>query len=379
MMRRLARFRSRPRFAPRVLIFSSGGVRNAGDDAILLRSVERVRGCSRSSEIDYITDGIGPLAPIPGARWLAGVGPEGALGDLLDVHGYDLVVIAGGGYACDWFCTPLFERRVLVAEKCRAVGVPVVVSGLGVGPLDDAHTVETVRLLVDAANAVSLRDPGSRALLTKHAVGVERVTVTGDDALGLRPPSNLEDSLGRAPFMVVHVRDASYGTDDRSLLSAWMRAVIEAARAESCDVVGISVNDQGHAPEAATLRELAAEIGAPGLRVVETASDPRMIAGVVAGARSVVAHSYHVALFALAAGRPTVLASNGPYYELKAAGLAELAGLSPAVASPVPLTAGELRSRLASVERELVGNEALARASKSVDAWFAQQWRTLVG
>jgi polysaccharide pyruvyl transferase WcaK-like protein len=362
-----------------VLIFSSGGVRNAGDDAILLRSIERVRGCSRSSEIDYITDGIGPLAPIPSARWLAGVGPEGDLGDLLDVHGYDLVVIAGGGYACDWFCTPLFERRVLVAERCRAAGVPVVVSGLGVGPLEDAHTVETVGLLVDAANAVSLRDQRSRALLTKHAVGVERVTVTGDDALGLRPPSNLENSLGRAPFMVVHVRDASYGTDDRSLLSAWMRAVIEAARAESCDVVGISVNDQDHAPEAATLRELAAEIGAPGLRVVETASDPRMIAGVVAGARSVVAHSYHVALFALAAGRPTVLASKGPYYELKAAGLAELAGLSPAVASPVPLTARELHSRLSSVERELIGNDALARASKSVDAWFARQWHTLVG
>jgi hypothetical protein len=90
--------------------------------------------------------------------------------------------------------------------------------------------------------------------------------------------------------------------------------------------------------------------------------------GLVA-ADAVVTHSYHVALWALEAGTPTLLATGSDYYEAKAEGLRALAGLT----SPIALVAGPtvdtLERQLEAVRGEL-DPTVLAGVAARVSEWW---------
>src|SRR5262249_23697567 len=151
--------------------------------------------------------------------------------------------------------------------------------------------------LVAAAHATSVRDELSRAFVPSAAL-------TGDDALGLGGAS-IPSSPAR---ILVHLRDAWYHNDDLDALREWARAATKVATTRDVELVGVVVNDRPEAPEADTLRDA-------GVTNVVDATDPRQLVAHARHAQGVVAHSYHVALFALAAGVPAVLATASPYYE----------------------------------------------------------------
>src|SRR5689334_958679 len=92
----------------RVLVCSSGGVRNAGDDAILLRTIERIRRAAPRIRIDVLTDEPRPVPPLTRVR-AAGRNADADV----DVSRYRLVVVAGGGFACDWFASHVTSRARL--------------------------------------------------------------------------------------------------------------------------------------------------------------------------------------------------------------------------------------------------------------------------
>jgi polysaccharide pyruvyl transferase WcaK-like protein len=340
----------------RVLVCSSGGVRNLGDDAILLRTAERIRARFRRARIDALTDEPGP---IPGFPALQRIG-RNRDADRIEYESYGLVVIAGGGFACDRFGSHVTARRA-IAEHAAAAGVPVVVTGHGVGPLQDATVGNDLRALARIANGFSVRDECSRELLDSFGVSA---VVTGDDALGLegyrgRPP--------RHPYVVVHLRDASYHTTDPDDRRAWVDAALKLAETHGWRVVGLAVNDRAEAPEHATLRAAGID------RVVDATHDARLAVSTAARAAGVVSHSYHLALFALANGVPAVLTTASPYYAQKGEGLRRLALLSDAMLAPQPSDAQELGDRLDEVRSGLHENEALARAAAQVDAFFNEQ------
>lgn len=83
-----------------------------------------------------------------------------------------------------------------LATRAVAAGVPIFVTGQGVGPLAATGDLET---LTHAAQAVSVRDELSGTL-------VPGATLTGDDALGL---GGVAISSARARLLV-HVREATY-------------------------------------------------------------------------------------------------------------------------------------------------------------------------
>ena len=332
----------RRRNPARIVVCSSGGVRNAGDDAILLRTVERIRALDPGAAIEVLTEEAGP-APVATVGTLTD-----RVGDL-DLGGVSLVVVAGGGFANDWFGAHLAPRRIL-AERAISFNIPVITTGQGVGPLRDPTIRADLDGLVRASTAVSVRDRLSRDLLP-HA------HLTGDDALGL---SGGESPIG-APALVLHLRHASYHSDDRDELVAWARAAQEV----NDRVVGLAINDRPEAPEHATLHDAGIA------HIVDATRDPRALVVATRDAYAVVAHSYHVALFALAAGVPTVLAAANDYYAAKAEGLQRLAEVSDALIAPTAPTAKELTERLEQVRADLRDNDALARAAKRVDEFFS--------
>lgn len=364
---------------PRVLVVAPGGVGNVGDDAITTAVAERLRRLTPGTSIEVVTDG--PLLAAPEGAWWRGTLTEVvAAPATVNPAEYLAVVFAGGGSTASVWREGLIEPRVALARRLRAAGVPYVMSGLGVGPLDGVADERSVAELVGGAERVALRDEGSADLCRSLGVDAGRSTTTGDDALGLRPSGAdtlaaalAEVGVGDRPYLAVSIRAAPYVGDVD--LERWSAEVDRVAAERELAVLGVALNDVGADPEAALLARLAhggARRRAP-WHVLGVEHDPRLAAAAMAGAQAAAVHSYHAALFALVAGRPVVLGAASDYYRRKAEGLARLVGLQEAFVAR-PGEPADLAGRLDAVAAALGAGAGLGPATDAVAAW----WRATV-
>ncbi len=243
--------------APRILVIGSGGLRNHGDDAILLSTLQRLQ---------RIRPGIIPLVVSDGAE----VPPLGRLGvwaatvqelcqaldpvliregcrDRLDGNELatqvgatagpnsfvpvdwselDVILFAGGGNLTDNF-PDIASWRTAIAATARAQGIPYIVSGQGVGPLT-AATEAMVTFLAEGAVRFGVRDPFSADCLRRLLNSSVHVEVVGDDSLGLATadPAEVDELLREIgvspemPLLGFHARQACYvGCSPIELLS----------------------------------------------------------------------------------------------------------------------------------------------------------------
>ena len=378
---------------PRIAILASGGVGNLGDDAITAAVVRRVLEASPGADVDLFTDRDRPETAMPLVPWggtvtdvWRGLDPElvaqGAAAEDVDAEalladgrgapvfdpaGYDAVVIGGGGFLSSPFARDLLVPRVAVALACAAVGTPVVWTGQGVGPCSDDE-LGLVAAAARTAAAFGCRDPLGAASLDPLAPG--RATVVGDDAMAVVPDPDvavplLDDTDG--PWVVLHVRDAEY-LGPRALEAAADCADRLAAELGGV-VVGLAVNDN-RPSEHEVLVRLART---PGRRstwaTVDASGRPGLARAVLGRAEAVLAHSYHVALWALLEGTPTLLVTGSDYYRQKAAGLSGLAGFPGSVGIEPDVLTDEFVPRLGEVGAWLA-HSRLADAAVEVEAWW---------
>jgi polysaccharide pyruvyl transferase WcaK-like protein len=358
-------------------VLCGAGVRNAGDDAIAIRTVERLRSLRPTRAIDVVADGALEIGGDLGAFRLGTV-VEADERLSVDRGRWDLAVVAGGGWACDHFAEPQLGSKVRLAERLAAAGTPVVVTGQGIGPACTATCIDHLVRLRAVARAMSVRDPLSSTLLDTVAPieGVD-AACTGDDALGLapgrrRPVSRILRDAGvrrRRGVLLFHARRAAYGTEDVAPLAAWYSVASDIARRSDLAIVGLAVNDQAHAPETATLTEAAAAAELPPPPIIDVTNDVRMLVGLVARADLVLSHSYHVTLFALAWGVPSLLVVPGDYYAAKGAGLAALADLPASLVAPSPPSTEDALHAIDDLSRHLRGRHNLLPATQAVDAF----------
>jgi polysaccharide pyruvyl transferase WcaK-like protein len=367
----------------RLLVVAPGGVANLGDDLITAAGLECLAGTGL--DLDVVTDGDQPVALPPSAEWVgtlheavwglrpdeleddervAGAAARVEVGRLdhrpVDPGAYAGAVFLGGGSLTSLWGDLNVAPRALLASALRRAGVPYVLGGQGVGPLDDIDR-GLVEQLAAGARAVAARDPASADLLGAGAV------TTGDDALLLSAPAS---AGGADPYVVLSVRAAGYVGADFADLERWASAVDAYALEHGLTVVGVPFNDQPDSPELTTLLHLA-RTGSPRAArwvVHDHDPDPRRVAAVLAGAQAVVTHSFHAALVGLAAGVPAVLGAASPYYEAKADGLRAVAGL-PAELVVRPGEPLDLTQRLEAVRAGL-GDGGLEVARERVHAWW---------
>jgi colanic acid/amylovoran biosynthesis protein len=236
----------------------------------------------------------------------------------VDPHRYGAALFLGGGTLTSLWGDTLVAPRAVLGSALRRAGVPYVLTGQGIGPLDDADRA-LVEHLAAGASGVAGRDPAS-----SRALGPGAVTV-GDDAMVLHPAACARPVEG--PYLVLSVRAADYVAAAPADLERWAAEVDRYAAAQGLTVVGVPFNDQPRIEEVATLLGLARSDRAARWLVRDFDPDPRRVATVLAGAGAVVTHSYHAALLALVAGVPAVLGAASPYYEGKAEGLRALLDL----------------------------------------------------
>ncbi|MGI8939021.1 MAG: polysaccharide pyruvyl transferase family protein, partial [Iamia sp.] len=385
----------------RILVVAPGGVANAGDDAITVQGLDRLRrAVGDGVDLDLATDGadlpadlgpirwLGPLIDLlPGLDYehlgrldaaLASAAEKARIGEghwrALDPGAYDAAVVLGGGSLASGWSAGLVGPRAVLGAALRTAEVPYALSGQGIGPLDDPEDESLVAGLLAGAAAVACRDESSAALArTLRGVDPAQAVVTGDDALGL---VGAVRTAGRRPYLAVTVRSAAYvgGREGDDLAREWVLAADAVAAERGWDVVGVALNSQAPDPEVATLARIRATTPLQAeWHLVECGTDPRRLVAEVAGAEAVAAQSFHAALLALAAGVPAALGAATPYYQAKAAGLASQTGLPGALAVRDP---ADLATSLAEVSRALAEEpDPLAATAEAVDTW----WATLPG
>ncbi len=380
---------------PRVLIVCSGGVGNFGDDAISGAVIERVRAACPTAAIEIISDGEMPLINGPATPWAGTVVETWQGTNGLDLGAFDLAVFAGGGNLTSWFAPTLLIPRCDIARRLAEHGVPVIWSGQGIGPCTDAE-LDLVVAAARSARTFGCRDRLSVELVAQRVAQaaqpgepvesgepvepgklVELVELVGDDAMGLprADDARLAAVMRRAEvtterFVVLHVRLALYaGTASPAEFAELADAIDALAWRTGATVVGlVTNNNEPH--EALVLAALAqpAPRRSP-WRIIDLVDDPELARAVLAAADAVISHSYHVALWALEAGTPALLATGSAYYEAKAEGLRALAGLTASIALDAHSGIDSLDKQLDAVRSEL-DPAVLARAAGDVTAWW---------
>ena len=404
---------------PRILVVAPGGVGNIGDDAISACAVRRIRRAFPDCRIEMISDRALPQMSGQPVVWIGTVlqawtglrskelssGADLSQGQvtaeqisaaqatppLLDLGSYQMAFFLGGGNLASAFAQNLLGPRVALSLCLSAAGVPVVVSGQGVGPCEEQELL-LVQLMAGQAQAFGCRDAGSAKLIDSQQSG--KVELVGDDAMSavtdapaVTDMSAITDAAAEAnsqrldqvlrsalvpdgEFLLFHARQASYvGSTQLGDLAA---AVDQLGVESNLSVLGLAVNNNPPA-EGELLASIAqtANLAAP-WRVIDAGQSVDLTVSLLSRASFVVTHSYHLALWALQAKTPAVLVVDSEYYRLKAEGLSALAGFPGSISIAADATAPEIAARLDQVRSWLEQSELDAVAER-VESWWSTQ------
>lgn len=386
----------------KVLVVSSGGVQNHGDDAILMSTLQRLGRIRPGCLAAVVTDG--PNCPPLGrlAAWLGttaefvsgldletvrhGCAADAAVAEDLsrrlelgsrprsDLNSFDVVLMAGGGNLNSYWPN-LVAVRTAIAAAARAARVPYILSGQGVGPISN-EIVPMLSFLVAGASAVATRDLPSRRMLEQLVPNSNHISMVGDDALGLScdSPLTARNKLARIgvpldrPLLAFQARDVDYVGFSRQELQATARIVDDFAADRGYIVVAVPINAQPHGPEVNLLLELthSGPRRAP-WHVANHSGDVAAISGMIKICTAVMTHSYHVAVFALENRVPTLLFARTEYYHLKAEALRSAFGIPVSLVASPNLSGPALADQLERISRS---PWSPGMTSGDVDAWL---------
>jgi colanic acid/amylovoran biosynthesis protein len=235
------------------------------------------------------------------------------------VRAADIVVASGGGYVTDtwwWHAAGVLSLLALAQRE----GKPTAMFGQGIGPI-------TQRGLRTQAGAVLRRLTvlGLREARVGHDLALSlgtrpgAITVTGDDALELIPPT-----VPGGHALGVNMRVSDYAGVDPAAAQTVGEVVTQAADAYGAPLVALPVSRYPVDGDLSAIRALLRrEHSRPGT-VLDDLASPEALATAASGCRAVVTGSYHAAVFSLAQGVPAVCLTKSSYYDAKFAGLSEL-------------------------------------------------------
>jgi polysaccharide pyruvyl transferase WcaK-like protein len=377
--------------ARRILVVAPGAVGNLGDDLITAALVERVTRSCPDHDVELVTDGGALAADLGEHVWSGTIGEAVAALDRVqdeatswlpvDPARLDGVVIGGGGNLNSIWHDDLVAHRAKLVEHLGRAGVPMIVTGQGIGPFTSDADARAVREMLSHAHSIGVRDESSRTELTRLGLVAD---VVGDDALGLAPvpDSAVRDALRAigadpdAPIVTLHARLTSYVGIDEPTLNGWAAALDAIALERGAHVIGVALNWEPPLPEPVALLRLAREGKAP-WRILDEPTRPRLAAGLLRRSKRALVGSYHAALVSIEAGVPTLYCAGSEYTRRKAEGLAALAELPPDLVVTPGTPADELADRFDSIERALLDGAGLQAASAAVEEWTASQLRRL--
>ena len=181
-----------------VLVCGAAGYTNLGDDAILWGMLTDLQAAMPGRALRVAGGpGLGSLlAPFEAVPVSYDERAEVARA----IEDADLVIVGGGGVLYDFgydaslarVLTDPPDRQWLyelakIAAAARAAGRPVMMYGVGVGPLFTEAARQVARFIGEQSAAITLRDQASADLLVECGIPPSRIWVTADPAVAVDP------------------------------------------------------------------------------------------------------------------------------------------------------------------------------------------------
>ena len=328
------------------------GAGNAGDEAILDGMLGELRAQVPGLDVVVVSGGA-PHTPCRtrAACGVASISKTDKQALLTAVRDCDLVILGGGGLLQDYWgmeIGDLFRPGVPASYSTYAAFAalfdkPLVLYGIGVGPLATSEGRRWARLIAEEARLITVRDAESKALLEEVGVDGGRIHVTADPAF--RMAIRAADLGMDRPVLGVAIRNWNVGVNSE----AW-EAELAAALEGFLDRTGGSIlflpfecKGAGAEDDVAAARQMQLRVR---LRertaVFEPAGDPAQLAGAIAACDAVVAMRYHAALFAIRWGIPVA----GLIYDPKIRHLFTAAGAEKYTIDVSALRADDLLARI---------------------------------
>jgi colanic acid/amylovoran biosynthesis protein len=266
---------------------------------------------------------------------LAGRGDADVSAFLEAVGRADLIAISGLGGLRG---TELQTLDTL--EMALRLGRPTAMFSLGLSGAHSPQVAARARALFPRVGLIAVRDrQTSLGFLDAVSVPQERIVVTGDDAVELayrERPARRGDGLG------LNLRVQRTAEVDESFIDRLKPVVQRFARERGAPLVALPGANGQASHDSAVLQRLLAGYhdASDGGASFQTA---RAVAREAGRCRAVLTGAYHVGVFALSQGVPTVCIGRSPYFLNKLRGLADMFGAGCEV---VPLDSPELETRL---------------------------------
>lgn len=279
---------------PRVATLGYYGFDNLGDEAVLAGIRQALEGEAGPVELLVLSgDPEATKSVHPGVRAVNRWRWREVAAALKNT---DLFILGGGSLLQDATSTRSVVWYALMALLARRRAKRVLWWGQGIGPLNSKTSRRLVRLIANQADALTVRDDGSAALL--KAVGARgSIEVVADPAFGLTPapwPASRSAVLALRPWNTEAVRNAFLGAD--------LNRATGGLALQSLPM---------HLPgDDEFLRGLRAGIEFSGGRT--GGRTPTEALGMVAGAQLVIAMRLHALIFAARCAVPFVALSYDP-------------------------------------------------------------------
>jgi len=332
----------------RVLIAGCIGFGNGGDEAIVKAATGDLRETIPEADITVISGNPAQTAAAYGVRAIDWHGPVPIVEAVRDT---DLTIVGGGGLFEDyWGFDPdkVLTREywglsyyVTPALLSAVYGKPLMLYGVGAGPLMTGLGRKFTKAAGDIAARITVRDPGSKKLFESLGVCADKITVTADPAFGLKPAATPTiPEVGRwmsgRPAIAVCLRNWAFGKEpmfqsetavepEQSRSESRIAAALDDLLDEGGRVlfVPFHLSSGSHDDLVVARRVLALLRHREHAAVLAQPCSPAELAGILAQADLVLGMRLHSLIFSLAAQVPFVALE----YDPKVGALGELAGL----------------------------------------------------
>jgi polysaccharide pyruvyl transferase WcaK-like protein len=232
----------------------------------------------------------------------------------------DLLVVCGSGGFAD-SCRGWNVSILGTMEAATVRGIPVVMFGQGMGPLNDPLVLRRAKDVLPGVSLITLRGSrGGLSLLKAIGVSSAAVLTAGDEAIELAYEARVEEP-GSA--LGVNLRIAPYASVRTDIVEVVGSALQEFGRRHQIALLPIPIAFHEYANDHQIIRRLLAGFDdeSDGGLSLDT---PLALIKQTSRCRIVVTGAYHAAVFALAQGIPVVCLSDSPYYLAKFQGLQDL-------------------------------------------------------
>jgi polysaccharide pyruvyl transferase CsaB len=224
----------------------------------------------------------------------------------------DLLISGGGSLLQDTtsFKSLLYYLFVMrIATGCK---VPVMLYAQGLGPLRRGISRKLVRMTVNRAAYITVRDEGSAELLKEIGVSAPCVEVTADPAFALDPadPSIVAETMNREKIPQgvgpIGVALRPWGDTATAPIDLYRNLLLELESRTNCRCILLPMH---HPDDLDFARRVAPSNEFP---IIEGVYPPNVVLGLVSQMSMVVAMRLHTLIFAARAGVPPFALAYDP-------------------------------------------------------------------